>query len=107
MKKIPKKEIALSLAILIMLIPSLETYSSVGNYSSKSTAINANRDYTMNATKTDKVFFPAAVAAVGIVVGVVVAVIGVIDGWNSIHPQAIQNGTLPNYDPTNFSKFDI
>ncbi len=106
-KSIPVKTIALFLIVLIMLLPNISVYSSVGNYSANSSAIGANATYSQSIliSNYEKACWPAVVAVAAGVGLAVVFVVGVIDGWNSVHPKA-EYSIASNYNSNDFSKYD-
>ena len=92
-----------------MILPNITIYSSVGNYSRSSSATVANVRYSQTAlaSNNEKACWPAVLAVAAGVGLVVVAAVGVIDGWNSIHQQLNQYSMAPNYNSNDFSKYDV
>lgn len=106
MKKINKftqKGFLAIICAMILTIPNMKAYSSVGNYSINTSALEANNQYgNSNLARPPKAWLPV-IAAVGLAV---VFVAGVVDGWNSVSGIVSNSGNEPNYDKNDFSKFD-
>ncbi len=92
-----------------MILPNITIYSSVGNYSKNSSATGANAVYSQTAlsSNNEKACWPAVLAVAAGVGLVVVAAVGVIDGWNSIHQQLNAYAVASNYNSNDFSKYDV
>lgn len=114
MKNMSRKALVIVLATIIMLLPNVRAYSSVGEYASTSLAISASNEYPTNPD-TAKVAVPAVVGAVllgAVLVGVFVA--GLLDGWAACGASKVfktravfYQSLASKYDPHDFAKFDI
>ena len=111
MKKInnfSKKGMLILVAIMLLTIPNLKVYSSVGNYNTSSMALNANSNYKHSLSTSEKAVWPAILAVAAGIGLAVIGGVGFVDGWNSIGSQM----TLASIDFENkyanneFSKFD-
>lgn len=106
MKKFNKflqKGFLLIITTMVITIPSMKAYSSVGNFSSNTSALIANSEYgNSNLAKPPSTWLPV-LAAAGLAI---VFAAGVLDGWNSVSGITSDSGNEPNYDKNDFSKFD-
>lgn len=102
-KNLTQKGFLTIICIMILTIPNMKAYSSVGSYSLSSSALNANSQYgNSNLAKPPSVWVPVLAA---FALAVVFAA-GVADGWNSVSGIVANSGNEPNYDKNDFSKFD-
>jgi hypothetical protein len=104
------KAVLVMVAIMVIGIPNMKVYSSVGSYNSSSLALTANDTYAQKSSPNELASrdgaFPAILAvAAGVGLAVVFAV-GVIDGWNSVSAQIAYNELSVTHDANDFSKFD-
>lgn len=101
--KFTQKGFLALICAMILTIPNMKAYSSVGNYSINTSALEANNQYgNSNLAKPPSTWLPV-LAAAGLAV---VFVAGVVDGWNSVSGIVSNSGNEPNYDKNDFSKFD-
>ena len=108
-KKILRNAVLVLVAVMLLTIPNMPVYSSVGAYQSNSLALAANKNYNLTTAANGKVVWPAILAVAAGVGLAAFFVIGVMDGWNSIHPSPKLLASLDfdkNYDEHDFSKFD-
>jgi hypothetical protein len=96
------KAIIVIVAIMVIGIPNMKVYSSVGSYNSSSMALTANKSYRPTELASRDAALPAVLAAVGLAV---VFAVGVIDGWNSVSAIAYSELSV-THDANDFSKFD-
>lgn len=101
LRKFPQKVFLVLVAIMLSVLPNINVYSSVGTYNTSSDALVANTEYDADAGM--KTVANWRLAALGLSFA-----LGVIDGWNSIHPEELSiNETLEEeYNATDFTEFD-
>lgn len=102
--KLLKKPIIIVVAVMLMLLTSVQASPIIGDYSSSvaTKAISLDKNVTFQKEEV------ALLAVAGGVVLAVAFAIGVIDGWNSVSSQtlAYYNFEQSNYNSYDFSKFD-
>ena len=104
-----QKGVVILIATMLLVIPNMNVYSSIGNYETSSSAIIANNDQEHPKKINDRPFFPAF-ALVGIIIGAVVAgSVGAVVGtelaseFGSSQPSYVVDENYVKYD---FSQFD-
>ncbi|MDO4230413.1 MAG: hypothetical protein Q4C98_11415 [Capnocytophaga sp.] len=108
MNKLIKKSrigVFVLVAIMLLTIPNMSVYPAVGSYQANSMALVATQDYGITTAANDKIALPGIAAGVALAI---VAAVGFIDGWNSIHAE-VRMAFLDfekNYNKHDFSKFD-
>ena len=110
-----QKGVVILVATMLLTIPNLRVYSSVGSYQLSSQAVNANNYYNIHTEKKGVRNLPAVVA-VTLTVGIIVASAVVSAAVSSsidesyapfiINPALEPNPLNENYEKHDFSKFD-
>ena len=119
-----QKGVVILVATMLLTIPSLRVYSSVGSYQLSSQAVNANNYYNIHTGKKGIRNLPAIIAitaAIGIIAASAAVSLAVTelhlqqhlqghmdetDNYGIINPVLEHNSLNENYTKNDFSKFD-
>lgn len=103
-----QKGVMVVVLTMLTIIPNLKVYSSVGDYSSQSSALTANVEYQAKTQAAEKAAWWVAAAeaialayAAGYVVGTIAHHV-----YNALGEQQAIAMVAVDYDPTDFTKFD-
>ena len=119
-----QKGVVILVVTMLLAIPNMQVYSSVGSYRLLSQAVNANNYYNIHTEKKDFRNLPA-IASVALTGGIIIVSLavsasiattgfgmmddghGVFSGYgNIINPALEPNPLNKNYAKHNFSEFD-
>lgn len=108
LRSFSKKGVVAVVMAMLMTIPNLTVYSSVGDYATQSSALQASSIHTPGDDYSDTASWQLAAAAGAVLSATYTAgfAIGRIASYIFGGPNIDQAPTDSNYAPANFTKFD-